>query len=88
MVVLGDIGRSPRMCYHALSLAENGYEVKLYLTVDILFNYIIVSSIQVEHFSQNKILIHFSMFYSSSILHQRIPDKFEPKLKLTNIQFL
>ena len=44
VVVLGDIGRSPRMCYHAVSLAENGYEVKLYLTVDILFNYIIVSS--------------------------------------------
>jgi hypothetical protein len=27
VVVLGDVGRSPRMCYHALSLAHNGYEV-------------------------------------------------------------
>jgi len=29
VVVLGDIGRSPRMCYHALSLAESGYEVDI-----------------------------------------------------------
>lgn len=29
VVVLGDVGRSPRMCYHALSLAHNGYEVDL-----------------------------------------------------------
>eukprot|EP00088_Acartia_fossae_P064678 TRINITY_DN7966_c0_g1_i4.p1 TRINITY_DN7966_c0_g1~~TRINITY_DN7966_c0_g1_i4.p1 ORF type:complete len:455 (-),score=52.69 TRINITY_DN7966_c0_g1_i4:408-1772(-) len=29
VVVLGDVGRSPRMCYHALSLAENGYQVDL-----------------------------------------------------------
>ena len=24
LVVLGDVGRSPRMCYHAISLAHNG----------------------------------------------------------------
>ncbi|TIC59108.1 hypothetical protein E3Q03_03999 [Wallemia mellicola] len=29
VVVLGDIGRSPRCMYHALSLLENGYEVML-----------------------------------------------------------
>ncbi|KAL7635154.1 UNVERIFIED_CONTAM: hypothetical protein RMT77_014140 [Armadillidium vulgare] len=29
VVVLGDIGHSPRMNYHALSLAEEGYEVNL-----------------------------------------------------------
>ncbi|XP_023328715.1 chitobiosyldiphosphodolichol beta-mannosyltransferase [Eurytemora carolleeae] len=29
VVVLGDIGRSPRMCYHALSLAEAGFQVDL-----------------------------------------------------------
>jgi len=27
LLVLGDIGRSPRMQYHALSLAENNYHV-------------------------------------------------------------
>jgi beta-1,4-mannosyltransferase len=27
LVVLGDIGRSPRMQYHALSFARNGYTV-------------------------------------------------------------
>lgn len=29
VVVLGDVGRSPRMQYHALSLAKNGYTVDL-----------------------------------------------------------
>ena len=29
VVVLGDIGRSPRMQYHSLSLADAGYEVSL-----------------------------------------------------------
>jgi beta-1,4-mannosyltransferase len=29
VVTLGDIGRSPRMCYHALSLAKHGYNVEL-----------------------------------------------------------
>ncbi|KAL4719171.1 hypothetical protein ACJJTC_017595 [Scirpophaga incertulas] len=29
VVVLGDIGRSPRMQYHALSLATNGYKVNI-----------------------------------------------------------
>ena len=29
VVVLGDIGRSPRCMYHAMSLVENGYEVVL-----------------------------------------------------------
>ncbi|KAI1713749.1 chitobiosyldiphosphodolichol beta-mannosyltransferase [Ditylenchus destructor] len=29
VVVMGDIGRSPRMCYHALSLANHGYNVEL-----------------------------------------------------------
>lgn len=29
ILVLGDIGRSPRMQYHALSCAQNGYEVDL-----------------------------------------------------------
>ncbi len=29
VVVLGDLGRSPRMCFHALSLAEYGYRVTL-----------------------------------------------------------
>ena len=29
VVVLGDIGRSPRMQYHSLSLAEHGYTVDL-----------------------------------------------------------
>lgn len=29
VVVLGDIGRSPRMMYHAQSLAENGFRVLL-----------------------------------------------------------
>ena len=29
IVVLGDIGRSPRMQYHALSLARHSYGVKL-----------------------------------------------------------
>ncbi|KAJ1679083.1 mannosyltransferase, partial [Spiromyces aspiralis] len=29
VVVLGDIGRSPRMQYHAMSLAENGFNVDL-----------------------------------------------------------
>jgi beta-1,4-mannosyltransferase len=28
-VVLGDVGRSPRMQYHALSLARKGYDVAL-----------------------------------------------------------
>ena len=27
VVVLGDIGRSPRMQYHALSLSKSGFEV-------------------------------------------------------------
>ena len=29
VVVLGDIGRSPRMQYHALSLCREGYDVEL-----------------------------------------------------------
>lgn len=29
VVVMGDIGRSPRMCYHALSLANHGINVEL-----------------------------------------------------------
>jgi len=29
IVVLGDIGRSPRMKYHALSLAEEGFLVNI-----------------------------------------------------------
>lgn len=29
VVVLGDVGRSPRMQYHALSLAQNGFSVTL-----------------------------------------------------------
>ena len=29
IIVLGDIGRSPRSMYHALSFAENGYKVTL-----------------------------------------------------------
>ena len=29
VVVLGDIGRSPRMQYHALSLGRHGYQVDL-----------------------------------------------------------
>jgi beta-1,4-mannosyltransferase len=29
IVVLGDIGRSPRMQYHALSVAKNGGKVRL-----------------------------------------------------------
>ncbi|CAG8764399.1 13851_t:CDS:2, partial [Dentiscutata heterogama] len=29
IVVLGDIGRSPRMQYHALSFAQNGWKVDL-----------------------------------------------------------
>ena len=29
IVVLGDIGRSPRMQYHALSLAKEGFEVDI-----------------------------------------------------------
>lgn len=29
VVVLGDVGRSPRMQYHALSLAQSGFSVTL-----------------------------------------------------------
>jgi len=29
VIVLGDIGRSPRMQYHALSLCREGYDVEL-----------------------------------------------------------
>ena len=29
VVVLGDVGRSPRMQYHSLSLAQFGYEVDI-----------------------------------------------------------
>ena len=29
VVVLGDVGRSPRMQYHTLSLAKNGFSVDL-----------------------------------------------------------
>ncbi|VDK25197.1 unnamed protein product [Anisakis simplex] len=29
LVVLGDIGRSPRMCYHAKSLADKNYRVQI-----------------------------------------------------------
>lgn len=29
LVVLGDIGRSPRMCYHAKSLADKNYHVHI-----------------------------------------------------------
>lgn len=29
IVVLGDIGRSPRMQYHALSFVESGYDVDI-----------------------------------------------------------
>ena len=29
ILVLGDLGRSPRMQYHALSCAKNGYDVDL-----------------------------------------------------------
>ena len=29
VIVLGDLGRSPRMCYHALALADSGAEVDL-----------------------------------------------------------
>ena len=29
VVVLGDLGRSPRMNYHSLSLAKLGYQVKM-----------------------------------------------------------
>uniref|UniRef100_A0A8R1IQ68 Chitobiosyldiphosphodolichol beta-mannosyltransferase n=1 Tax=Caenorhabditis japonica TaxID=281687 RepID=A0A8R1IQ68_CAEJA len=30
VVVLGDVGRSPRMCNHAIMLAEAGYRVKIF----------------------------------------------------------
>lgn len=30
IVVLGDIGRSPRMQYHAISFARSGFEVYLF----------------------------------------------------------
>ncbi|MFH4979613.1 hypothetical protein AB6A40_006322 [Gnathostoma spinigerum] len=36
LVVLGDIGRSPRMCYHAKSLAEKNYRVQIVGYVDTL----------------------------------------------------
>lgn len=29
VLVVGDVGRSPRMCYHALSLAQHGCTVHL-----------------------------------------------------------
>lgn len=29
LVVIGDIGRSPRMCYHAKSLADKNYRVQI-----------------------------------------------------------
>ena len=29
VVVLGDIGRSPRMQYHSISLAKHGYSVEI-----------------------------------------------------------
>lgn len=29
VIVLGDVGRSPRMQYHAVSLANSGYQVDL-----------------------------------------------------------
>lgn len=29
IVVLGDVGRSPRMQYHAISLADEGYSVEI-----------------------------------------------------------
>lgn len=29
LVVIGDIGRSPRMCYHAMSLADKNYRVQI-----------------------------------------------------------
>lgn len=29
VVVVGDIGRSPRMQYHALSMVEEGYDVEV-----------------------------------------------------------
>jgi hypothetical protein len=40
LVVLGDIGRSPRMQYHALSFAQNGWTVDFigYDGINFLFN--------------------------------------------------
>jgi hypothetical protein len=32
VVVLGDLGRSPRMQYHALSLANSGFQARIYGT--------------------------------------------------------
>jgi hypothetical protein len=32
VVVLGDLGRSPRMQYHALSLANSGFQARIYST--------------------------------------------------------
>ncbi len=32
VVVLGDLGRSPRMQYHALSLANSGFQARIYIT--------------------------------------------------------
>ena len=34
LVVLGDVGHSPRMCYHALSFAEHDVDVELVGYVD------------------------------------------------------
>jgi len=38
VLVLGDIGRSPRMQYHALSLSRHGYSVTLIGFLGIHFN--------------------------------------------------
>jgi hypothetical protein len=32
VVVLGDLGRSPRMQYHALSLANSGFQARIFVT--------------------------------------------------------
>ena len=37
VVVLGDLGRSPRMRYHALSLASSGFQVSFTVFFSFLF---------------------------------------------------
>lgn len=48
--MIGDIGRSPRMCYHALSLADHKFNVQIVGYTDSAANPRIASNPLIKYF--------------------------------------
>ena len=75
IVVLGDVGRSPRMQYHALSFVKTGFSVDIvgYGGTSVFSNVLIS-----EHYSSSRLIINRRTCYISKI---KIKDILEKKLE-------